>query len=680
MAPRHQSEGCMTQPREVAQIQCHPGDIPFLIGVTGHRDISEWCLDAVRLSVREVLLALREDLGNVPGCILSSLAAGADQLVAEEALKLKFGVHALLPYASCHIEADDPQAQAVMRTILDHPNTQVTDLSSFAQLESALEAAAGDNQSRLQELHYEQAGLVIARHSHLMLAVVHPDYVAQLTPRARYRPDPNAPTGGVRRILEFWVAGRLEGGAVGISALAPQSPPLRPVLTGPLLHIATARDKKNRADHPAAVQPGRINAVLPWYGQFDDVIDEDKKVLRFMRRFFGDGSAIVNLVQRGNTGVPSSASGLKSRRPGSLIDHLAEFNRRVRMMSGTADQKCQYSVRRSVADLQVSLNDICTNGASADLASLLKRQQHLFAGADAIANTYGEKLKSADLRILVLVPVSVLLWELFAEIGETWLLGAYILAFAMGFSVFLRIWWQELQNWYQDCRLIGEAARVQFFWSLAGLPYSTADEHQASELGEESWLYAAIKAISLQGMLLAQRMRLGDFVLQRWIGTPTGSTHALHEFSYRRWYPAAAKRDEKRYRYFGRIRGLTFAIGYSIAVGVVTWLWGASLGWFDKSESAEWIRKILIVSIPTLPAIGAMCLLWRERRAYEVHVAEYRRMNLVVIEGLRLLAEQGASPGLQATVLQAIGREALREASRWLFAHRSRPVGPVTSG
>jgi hypothetical protein len=92
-------------------------------------------------------------------------------------------------------------------------------------------------------------------------------------------------------------------------------------------------------------------------------------------------------------------------------------------------------------------------------------------------------------------------FEYFAEFYE--LAFLHLALFLIAVIAYLYIIYSDVQNWYQDCRLLDEAARVQFFWALAGLPRSVADEHQAHELGEGSWLYAATKAIALQGLSLA---------------------------------------------------------------------------------------------------------------------------------------------------------------------------------
>src|SRR5215469_1031384 len=99
--------------------------LPILVGVTGHRDLSDWGRDAVKETVKTVLASLRADYGAVtPIAVVSSLAKGADQIVAQTALELGLGVRAVLPVAPDRLERADPAAHAAARRILDHPATE----------------------------------------------------------------------------------------------------------------------------------------------------------------------------------------------------------------------------------------------------------------------------------------------------------------------------------------------------------------------------------------------------------------------------------------------------------------------------------------------------------------------------------------------------------------------------
>ncbi len=70
---------------------------PFVIAVTGHRDLRPQDLDALRHEVRAVLDGLRSHMPGATLLLLSGLAEGADQLVAEVALERGVLLTAVLP-------------------------------------------------------------------------------------------------------------------------------------------------------------------------------------------------------------------------------------------------------------------------------------------------------------------------------------------------------------------------------------------------------------------------------------------------------------------------------------------------------------------------------------------------------------------------------------------------------
>jgi hypothetical protein len=70
---------------------------PFVVGVTGHRDLSPACLAPARQAIEQVLESLRQRLDVAEIQVICGMADGADQLVADVALDLGMAVHAVLP-------------------------------------------------------------------------------------------------------------------------------------------------------------------------------------------------------------------------------------------------------------------------------------------------------------------------------------------------------------------------------------------------------------------------------------------------------------------------------------------------------------------------------------------------------------------------------------------------------
>jgi hypothetical protein len=71
--------------------------VPFVLAATGHRDLRPQDVDVLRDEIRGVLLRTRERMPSTPLVLMSGLAEGADQLVAEVGLEFGAALVAVLP-------------------------------------------------------------------------------------------------------------------------------------------------------------------------------------------------------------------------------------------------------------------------------------------------------------------------------------------------------------------------------------------------------------------------------------------------------------------------------------------------------------------------------------------------------------------------------------------------------
>jgi hypothetical protein len=102
---------------------------PFVVGISGHRDLHPGALPQLRVAVAAILRQLAERLPDSELRITSGMAAGADLLVVQTALELGFGVDALLPMPLAHFAVDfDSASFALLQTLLAHPRVTCRDL------------------------------------------------------------------------------------------------------------------------------------------------------------------------------------------------------------------------------------------------------------------------------------------------------------------------------------------------------------------------------------------------------------------------------------------------------------------------------------------------------------------------------------------------------------------------
>ena len=143
--------------------------IPLVIGVTSHRNIPVAEIPAVRARVAALFARLRQEFPSLPLIVLSALAEGGDQLVAEEALAAGARLIAPLPMLRSEYVEDFPQGPARARfdALCDAAEVIELPLAEFAQRRTRAEAPAGHERN----LRYAQAGVFISQHCHLLLAI-----------------------------------------------------------------------------------------------------------------------------------------------------------------------------------------------------------------------------------------------------------------------------------------------------------------------------------------------------------------------------------------------------------------------------------------------------------------------------------------------------------------------------
>ena len=163
---------------------------PLIVGVTSHRNLVPAETEALRTLVRSFLARLQHDFPRLPLTVVSALAAGGDQLVAEEALALGARLVAPLPLA---LEAyaqdfDDPHVRARFDALC----RRATVIEAPVQDEPPADGAPALERSRAW--HYAQTGIYIASHCHLLLAI--------------WDGKPATLPGGTAEVVDYYLTGR----------------------------------------------------------------------------------------------------------------------------------------------------------------------------------------------------------------------------------------------------------------------------------------------------------------------------------------------------------------------------------------------------------------------------------------------------------------------------------------
>jgi hypothetical protein len=153
---------------EKQQVLSHSGALPLVVAVTGHRDLVASETTALRQKVREFFLDLAERYPSRRLRLLSPLAEGADQLVAEVAVDLDIELVVPLP-----MDESDYMKDFSSRRHIENYEWLKSRASDAYVLEISLDQSNGTGLSGWspQERAYAQLGVFLAAHCHILLAI-----------------------------------------------------------------------------------------------------------------------------------------------------------------------------------------------------------------------------------------------------------------------------------------------------------------------------------------------------------------------------------------------------------------------------------------------------------------------------------------------------------------------------
>jgi hypothetical protein len=139
---------------------------PFVVGVSGHRDLHPDTLPQLAEQVAEFLTQLKQHLPDSELRIMAGMATGADLLVVQTALAHECQVDAILPMPLAQYAADfDPDSFRLLKTLLAHPRVRCVELAMPAGLDAhASEAARRD-------AHYSVLTQTLIRGCSLLIAL-----------------------------------------------------------------------------------------------------------------------------------------------------------------------------------------------------------------------------------------------------------------------------------------------------------------------------------------------------------------------------------------------------------------------------------------------------------------------------------------------------------------------------
>jgi hypothetical protein len=142
--------------------------LPLVVGVTGHRDLEPDDTAEIEQRVRDFFAALERAYPHTPIVLLSSLAEGADRLVARTALDCGAQLYVVLPMQVALYEQDfsSTQSREEFRALMARRyDAGVIPMSDDADAQEA------KNPGPARDLRYVVAGAWIVSHSEILIAL-----------------------------------------------------------------------------------------------------------------------------------------------------------------------------------------------------------------------------------------------------------------------------------------------------------------------------------------------------------------------------------------------------------------------------------------------------------------------------------------------------------------------------
>ena len=627
----------------------NPPVFPIIIGVTGHRDIAPEASAAVLKSVQDLLEDWKGRFGAALH-VMSALAEGADQLVADAARVLNIPIIAVLPM---------PKASYRMTLRTEESRENLDRHWDAAALRLELPEIGDPGEADYRDLQFEQLGVLLIRRSHLLLALW--DGARDTTNRS-----------GTAAVVRMRLEGDHAAETFKSSEMFFDAKSYLDVTNrGPLLHVVIPSDQ---AKHPAGT------CLLLGVSE------------RASKRHGNDRSA-ADAIWTGTAVKPKDLIPAITRRGFEYFDRIDELNRRMadfgvsdtrifEQQIGYLDVKGIPEKARRPAEILIRQQAGADTAAQAHQARLLghfvpaNSPRHMLAnGIKAWRKTGALPNVGAAFIFAMMVPVAVFFYETHVVYHKihAGLVALTLYVICLG-GTFYYYWFHvRRQNWqghFQDYRALAEGMRVQLYWAVASVPAAVSDHYLRKQSDELGWIQFALRGPALWAAALAdaQKDPNREVVRRGWI------EDQAHYFGHK------AKLLDRAYRRGSCWTKALVWCGFGVTVTLLLFefynrfstSFGRSLG-IPTERMEEWEEYVIIVAA-TLPALAALFSVSGELRAYEPSAHSYSLMNRMFSDAAKEARKPGQSNEKFKELVRELGREALSENAEWLAEHRHREI------
>ena len=649
-----------TGPSEEFQKYCKVTRIPFVIGMTGHRDPDPVCLDQIKSKFIETLEQVKKIAPHTPIVFLSPLAEGCDQLAAEWALdwaeaqdpldnnepRLRLGCP--MPFAK-HEYIKDFEKEKVLTK-----DEKV--LQKFVELEkraafvfhmprvrdsttSEIEAdnfdwdttsSAKPIEDKDRPKHYEELGKFTAERSQLVIA--------------------------------FWdkVPVQKQGGTAHVVSLC-----------DPKKYLDWKGSKNTSLkDHPWMQETlSRVHAPFRASGHIlGEHLQTPVVVIPTVRLTKSDAidSEWKDPFQHKTTKTQKKEGEI------SLSEYLNDLDRlNKELIPSRSYFKFNWSVDRPPQKLNGETVGMWYRYRTLDAIAIHKKKMF-------IRNVFG---------LTALMWIAVCFFQWFATHdsvhGPAWIyIFLMVLAFGWFFCLrselfeqsIIRIpgqWWKIRIEWmFVHTRTIAEALRVQFVWALSGVPNIVTDHYMSRHLYQTRFLRTLIKASSVEIFYEVSQSKKNQS------SQHDGPDWIKKQIQYMKdkMDPTRIRFIQKALKWFQRILPILILV-LSVLLAIYSWSEHHHSAPHDDDGNwlpfgAFWVGVLLFLGV-ALEYYAKAVLHEEDLDRYEYLLPVYERAEKLLSDVLTMDAEDSEKHKKICEIVKAMGKEAIDEQTEWFVKHRN---------
>ncbi|MGC1861939.1 MAG: hypothetical protein WA733_12675 [Methylocystis sp.] len=594
--------------------------LPLIIGATGHRDLRDQDILELERIVGavfdQIASAYLRDDGATPIVVLSSLAEGADQLVARVALDHGAILVAPLPMPVDEYRRDyQPGSASDAVHEFDRLLARAVAAPVMPFVEgNTIELVRADAERRA--LQYREAGFFVVRHCQILLSLWDGD-------------EGDVKTGGTAEIM------RLQGEKAPLSSAESVRASIDGSELRPLITIMTPRRKS---------PPGSVAITLnPW------------------------GRALTS----GSTRTPAAERDSNAWRMfETWIRLTTAFNAESSRIFSSNEGRAK--IEQSVAEL---FCDPSAPGLAESARACSSADASLWRGVYAIAEILAQENQNSFTRVwrwlFILAFLMVATLGVLVDAHQS--SNIYALEFYQTLVMCsIALYWfadrRQFQSRFLDYRALAEFARVAIFWRIARIDTRVSDIYPLCQPPELSWIKISLRSLECFDSGNAFAFEALDELRYRvcrnfWVD------------GQRKYFRRSGRIHE---RTATRRNHLSVAL-IAATVSATALLALADYFAFDWRRLVPFNGAAFVpFAIALLPALAATLKGQAEQLGRAALALQYDRMRTLYERTLAILPGSIDQIGSMTArkVLIELGREAMHETASWLSIFRQHPLRP----